>query len=263
MVAGPLKPVRDALLVADRDLMRFWKMKYWLAGQVAMNLTDILVFGTLFSLMVSKTIIQNYLSFVVPGVIALTLFASAFSVGREVGVELRREITQYLLSLPVGKAPLVFGRLLGGLARGLIYQAPFFLIAAAVAGPPKLLGIPVALLTSVLLGLTMSGISIALTTLTRDFNLQATIRFVTYYVMFFFSNVFYPPSVLASRAPMLLPVINYSPLSVAVNVYRWCFNVTQGITMGVAESLGLLAAWTAVLTVSAGLLYLWNLHRAT
>ncbi|MEM4889252.1 MAG: ABC transporter permease, partial [Thermosphaera sp.] len=117
--------VLNILLIARRDLARFWRYKYWLAGQVAMNLADILIFGLIFNGVVNRQLIPDYVRFVTPGILCLSLFISSFSIGREVGVELRREVTHYLLTLPVRRESLIIGRLLGGALRGLMYQAGF------------------------------------------------------------------------------------------------------------------------------------------
>jgi len=106
--------LRSIAIVAYRDIARFWRYKYWLAGHVAMNLADILIFGLIFNGVVNKDLIPDYVRFVTPGILCLSIFISSFSIGREVGVELRREVTQYLLTLPVRRESLIIGRLLRG-----------------------------------------------------------------------------------------------------------------------------------------------------
>ncbi|MGC9122325.1 MAG: ABC transporter permease, partial [Thermogladius sp.] len=113
--------------------------------------------------------------------------------------------------------------------------------------------------TSITLSFAMSGLSIALSTVTRDFNLQATIRSVVYYVLFFFSNIFYPPRVIAARFGGFADAVSYSPLSIATLLYRWAFGYTSEVDVAV-DSL-LLAAWTAVLLLASYFLYLRNLTK--
>ena len=98
--------LRAIALTAQRDLARFWGYKYWLAGQVAMNLADIVIFGLIFRGIVNPALIPDYIKFITPGILSLSIFISSFSIGREVGVELRREVTHYLVSLPIKRLAL-------------------------------------------------------------------------------------------------------------------------------------------------------------
>lgn len=251
---------RNMWIVASRDLSRFWRYKHWLAGQVAMNLADILIFGLIFRGIVNPALIPDYVKFITPGILALSIFISAFSIGREVGVEVRREVTHYLVSLPISRADLIFGRILGGVLRALIYQSGFLVFALLIT--PKHPGLTDWLLvfyTTLLLSITMSSISISLSTSTRDFNLQATLRSVTYYIMFFVSNVFYPESVIAIRLGPAAPIVKYSPLTMATAIYRSAFGVETGVDIAF-NAVGLLV-WTIVISSLAFRLYSRNLGR--
>ncbi|MGB9827439.1 MAG: ABC transporter permease [Thermosphaera sp.] len=251
--------LRSIVNIAYRDIARFWRYKYWLAGQVAMNLADILIFGLIFNGVVNKDLIPDYVRFVTPGILCLSIFISSFSIGREVGVELRREVTQYLLTLPVRREGLIIGRLLGGAARGLVYQFGFLVFASIILSPPSLEGWVYVLATSSTLALTMSSVSISLSTVTRDFNLQATVRSLTYYILFFVSNIFYPQKVIAARLGPLAPVVDYSPLTMATNIYRWAFRYDASINpWGNFAGLG---AWSLVIVALAYKLYIRNLLR--
>lgn len=251
---------RNMWIVASRDLSRFWRYKHWLAGQVAMNLADILIFGLIFRGIVNPALIPDYVKFITPGILALSIFISAFSIGREVGVELRREVTHYLVSLPISRADLIFGRILGGVLRALIYQAGFLVFALLIL--PKHPGLVDWLLifyTTLLLSFTMSSISISLSTSTRDFNMQATLRSVTYYIMFFVSNVFYPETVIAIRLGPAAPLVKYSPLTMATAIYRSAFGVETGVDIAF-NVIGLLG-WTTLISLLAYKLYSRNLGR--
>ncbi len=251
--------MKSVLVIAARDLKRFWSYRFWLAGQIVMNVADIVIFGLLFNNMINRSLIPDYIKFVTPGILSLALFISSFSIGREVGVELRREVSDYLLSLPVSRVELVLGRFTGGALRGLIYQSGFIVLAMLLVGVPSGYAWLVVAYTSITLSFAMSGLSIALSTVTRDFNLQATIRSVVYYVLFFFSNIFYPPRVIAARFGGFADAVAYSPLSIATSLYRWAFGYTSEVDVAV-DSL-LLAAWTAVLLLASYFLYLRNLTK--
>ncbi|MEM0355875.1 MAG: ABC transporter permease [Desulfurococcaceae archaeon] len=249
--------IRAVLLVAYRDLARFWRYRYWLFGQIVMNIADIAIFGLIFRGIVNRELIPDYLKFITPGVLSLSIFISSFSIGREVGMELRREVTHYFLSLPIKRGGFVTGRLLGGLARGFIYQTGFLILALILLNPPSLMGWILIISTSIMLALIMSSLSISLTTITRDFNLQATIRSLVYNVLFFVSNIFYPKRVVEARLGSASFIVDYSPLTMATNIYRWSFKYDLSINPMISF-LGL-AIWVIVILPLAYKLYIRNL----
>ncbi|UNQ73647.1 ABC transporter permease [Infirmifilum sp. NZ] len=252
--------LRSVALIVYRDLSRFWKYRFWLAGQIGMNLADILIYALVFNNMVNTQLIPDYFKFFTTGVIAIAAFASAFSIGREVGIEIRREYTHYLLGLPFSRTSLVAGRILGGMLRGVVYQSSFIVLAALLVGMPSPYGWLLVLFTSLALSASMSGLAIAISSSTKDFNLQATFRALTYYVFFFFSNVFYPKQVLEMRFPKpVAEAVGYTPVSLAADIYRWAFGYNTAVD--VAQRVWLLSLWTGAMLLAAALIYLWNLTR--
>lgn len=255
-----MSEVKKLWLTALRDLERFANNKYWLAAQIAMNLADIFIFALVFRGFIKRDIVPDYLQYMTPGAVALATFVAAFSIGREVGMEVRRELVDYLLVLPMKRTTLVFGRILSGMLRGLIYQVPFIVIAMILLSPPTIGKTPILIATSIILTTTMSSLAIAVSTISRDFNIQATFRALTHYLLFFFSNVFYTRKALELRFPQPLPdIINIMPISIAADIYRWCFNYYQSIDIW--QKLLALAIWGTTLTLIATTIYLRNLTK--
>ncbi|MEM0459441.1 MAG: ABC transporter permease [Thermofilaceae archaeon] len=251
--------LRSSLLIAYRDLVRFWKFKHWLASQIVMNLADVVIFALIFNNIVNREYIPDYIKFMSTGVLSVSVFASSFSIGREVGAEMRREVVYYLLTLPASRWALIAGRIMGGTFRGLIYQLAFIALNIALVGVPNLYQAAIIAYTSVVLSASMSALAIAISTSTRDFNLQATFRALTYYTLFFLSNVFYPREVLRLRFPgPLADAIAHTPVSLASDVYRWAFGYYSSINpLAIFE----LTLWAILLLVLAALLYRRNISR--
>lgn len=252
-----LYPLRSMLLVSQRDLARFWRYRFWLFGQIAMNIADIAIFGLIFRNIVNREMIPDYLRFITPGILSLSIFISSFSIGREVGMELRREFTHYILALPIKRSVFVAGRLLGGLLRGFMYQIGFIFLAMILLKIPTPIGWLYIITTSLLLALIMSSLSISLSTVTRDFNLQATVRSLTHNILFFVSNIFYPRRVVEARLGPGALIVDYSPLTMATNVYRWGFGYDRSIDPNL--SLIGLILWTFIVVPLAYKLYVRNL----
>lgn len=254
-----MEGVRAALLFAYRDLLRFWKFRYWLASQVVMNLADVVIFAFIFNNIVNRQYIPDYVKFMATGVLAASIFASSFSIGREVGAEIRREVSLYLLALPAPRYSLIAGRVLGGTLRGLVYQLAFVALNIALVGVPNPTQAVAIAYTSLLLSAAMSALAIAISTSTRDFNLQATFRALTYYTLFFFSSVFYPKEVLALRFPQpIAEAVTHTPVSLAAEVYRWGFGYSSYLG---STTLLELTGWAAALLIAASLLYARNVSE--
>jgi len=254
---------RGIYMVVKRDLDRFWKYKWWLAGLITMNLTDLFIFALIFNNIVNRAYISDYLLFLAPGIAAIATFASAFSIGREVGVEVRRGYTQYLLSLPLTRTQLSLGRILGGAVRGLIYQVPFIALLIILHWEiPSPAEAGLIAVTSIMLTIAMSSLSITISTAVRSFDLQATMRSFTYFVLFFFSNVFYPDTLIRRYFPQALYiVISNNPVSIATSIYRDIFAPGMAPPGDIPVLLVKLAAWSIVLLAAGSIFYLRNLSR--
>ncbi|MEM4749809.1 MAG: ABC transporter permease [Sulfolobales archaeon] len=252
---------RSLYIVIDRDLNRFWKYRWWLAGLVTMNLADLFIFALVFNNMVRRDLIPNYFIFMAPGITAIASFASAFSIGREVGVEVRREYTQYLLSLPISRYELAIGRILSGTVRGLIYQTPFMILTIILIKIPEPLNLAEMILASALLASTMSSLSIAISTSTKNFDMQATLRSFSYFILFFISNVFYPDPLIKTRFPEpLYTVAILNPISLTVSLYREILGISPS-AFSTYQILMLLGVWLIIALVLGGYFYLRNLER--
>ncbi|MCS7107047.1 MAG: ABC transporter permease [Acidilobaceae archaeon] len=249
-------------VLSYRDLERFWKYKWWLAALVTMNLADLFIFALIFRGIVKRELIPDYFLFLAPGIASIAAFAAAFTIGREVMMELRRGFHHYLLSLPISRLELVFGRIAAGMVRGIIYQTPFLLLLLVLLEPPSPHGLLAMTLATLMIVASMSCLSIAASTLVKSLELQATIRSLLYFLAFFLSNVFYPESVIRERFPeQLYVVIVNNPISLATSIYREVFIPEMVPPTDISANLAKLAIWTLFLFLLGSHLYVRNLER--
>jgi ABC-2 type transport system permease protein len=252
---------KSIYMIINRDLGRFWKYRWWLAGLVTMNLADLFIFAVLFNRIVNRELIPDYFLFIAPGITAIAAFASAFSIGREVGVEIRRGFTQYLLSLPISRLELAMGRILSGVVRGMIYEMPFLILLLILIKIPSAIEILYILMASILMTLTMSSLSIAISTSTRNFDMQATLRSFTYFILFFISNVFYPEKLIRVRFPgPLYYIASSNPISLTVSLYREIFGISQQYPYPPEHILVFLFIWAIITMAIGGYFYIRNLE---
>ncbi len=170
--------------------------------------------------------IKSYFEFFAPGVTVVGLFASAFMIGREINMEVRREIHHYMLSLPITRLELALGRLLAGGLRGMMYMSPLLLTTFLFLGTPSIPQLLIILGALFLLATGISGLSITVAVSTSSFEKFVTARGLVYYVLFFCSSIFYPLSLiqnLGQEGIMPQPIValaELNPLSSGADLIR-------------------------------------------
>ena len=188
--------MKAILHVIEYDFKNFFRYRWFIIGLITMNLADLFISAVVFTQMTKNIPNFDYFQFFAPGLAVLGLFASAFMIGREINMEVRREIHHYLLSLPMTRAELAIGRVLAGGLRGMLYMTPLLITNFIVLRFPTLPQILLILLTLLLLAVGISGVSISIAVSTTSFEKFVTARGVIYYLLFFCSSVFYPMSII-------------------------------------------------------------------
>ena len=221
--------MKAILHIIEHDFRNFFRYKWWLAGLISMNLADLLIMAVVYDQMVSPEIAEltkSYFNFFAPGVTVVGLFASAFMIGREINMEVRRQIHHYMLSLPITRLELAVGRLFAGGLRGMMYMSPLLLTTFLFLGFPSLPQLLVILGALLLLATGISGLSIATAVSTTSFEKFVTARGLVYYVLFFCSSIFYPLSLiqtLGREGVMPQPIVvlaELNPLSSGADLIR-------------------------------------------
>lgn len=221
--------MKAILHMIEYDFRNFFRYKWWLAGLISMNLADLLIMAVIYNQMVSPEIAEltkSYFNFFAPGVTVVGLFASAFMIGREINMEVRRQIHHYMLSLPITRLELAVGRLLAGGLRGMVYMSPLLLTTFLFLGFPSLPQLFVILGALFLLATGISGLSIATAVSTTSFEKFVTARGLIYYLLFFCSSIFYPLSLiqtLGQEGVLPQPIVvlaELNPLSSGADLIR-------------------------------------------
>jgi len=222
--------VKAILYVLERDFRYFFRYKWWIVGMLSMSLADLFIMAIVYTGMVRREITEQYVSYFLffsPGITITALFAAAFMIGREINMELRREISHYMLSLPIKRWELSLGRVLAGGLRGMAYMTPLLLITIIVTfilagNVPSPLQMLVIILALFFISVGTSGLSITLSLSTASLEKYITARGVVYYVLFFCSTVFYPLNLIQNVMPTPFVVIaRYNPLSCGADLTRF------------------------------------------
>jgi ABC-2 type transport system permease protein len=97
-----------------------------------------------------------------------------------------------MLSIPMSRSELAFGRVISGGVRGLIYMTPLLLTCFIFLGFPTVPQLLLIVFTLFMLAMGISGLSISIAVSTSSFEKFVTARGLVYYTFFFCSSVFYP-----------------------------------------------------------------------
>jgi ABC-2 type transport system permease protein len=211
----------NLIYIVEHDIKNFFKYKWWLAGLISMNIADIAILALIFNNIITRF---QYFNFVLPGIVVGALFASAFAIGREINIEFRRGIHHYLLSLPLSKNEIIFGRIISGGMRGIIYMSPFLIINIiyyySLGITPNWQIVLLSFIILLVLSLGISALSISMAASTRSFDLYVTLRGLFYFVLLFCSTIFYPMQIL-NTLPQPIPLIaTYNPVTHGANILR-------------------------------------------
>jgi ABC-2 type transport system permease protein len=207
--------MKQILHVIEYDFRNFFRFRWFIIALLAMNLADLFISAAVFSKMTS---VVDYFQFFAPGLAVIGLFASAFMIGREINMEVRREVHHYLLSLPMTRTELAIGRVLAGGLRGMLYMTPLLVTNFVLLGLPTLPQLLVMLLALFLLAIGISGVSISIAVSTTSFEKFVTARGVVYYMFFFCSSVFYPMAVIETlESRGLAPLVRFAQINPLTN----------------------------------------------
>ena len=187
----------------------------------------------------------DYLAFIAPGIIAMSvLFTSIFS-GIEIIWDRQFGFLKETLVAPVPRFHVMLGRTFGG-ATVAIMQGVLVFCIALIAGfrPYSIVMAPVALLAAILIGLLFTALGTAIASILSD--MQGFQLIMNFLVMplFFLSGALFP----LSSAPEALRVIGvFDPLSYGVDAVRGALTGMSyfglGVDFAVLGALVIFAVW--------------------
>jgi ABC-2 type transport system permease protein len=195
--------------------------------------------------------VESYLTFVVPGTIVQGTILAGLTAGIAMASDIEFGFFDRLLAAPVHRTSLVLGRLLGTLALALL-QSSLFLLVALLFGASYPGGVPGAVATVALAGLTAvgtGGIAAAIALRTGSLSLLQSL-FPFMFVLLFTAPAFFPRDLLA---PALEDVSVFNPLTYVVEGVRGLLAGDPELgdpAAGFAAAAGLAVATTELATLA-------------
>ena len=234
-----------------RQIKRYWRSKARIIGSLGQPLLFMLAFGFGFGPIYAKAGGGNYLEFLVPGVISMSILFSAVFSGLEVIWDRQFGFLKEMLVAPVPRLKIMFGRSLGGATvatiQGLVVFSLSFFLGFRVDNPWL---IPVAISFMFLIALLFTLLGTVIASLLKD--IQGFQLIVNFLIMplFFLSGTFFP---LTGLPKFLEIIVRFNPLSYGVDGLR---SSLVGLTnFGLMTDFTILGTLTLVLLVASSYLF--------
>jgi ABC-2 type transport system permease protein len=234
-----------------RQLKRYWRSRGRVIGSLGQPLLFLLALGFGFGPVFRRAGQGNYIEFLAPGVIGMTiLFAAIFS-GIELLWDRQFGFMKEMLVFPVPRLTIMIGRTLGGattaLMQGFIVFVICLLAGFRVTHPSQF---PLALLFMALIAVMFTALGTAIASVMSDFQgFQLVMNFLVMPI-FFLSGALFP----LMNVPKLLNILaTIDPLSYGVDGLRTAF--VGAAHFGLGTDLIALFALSAFLLALGGYLF--------
>ena len=225
-----------------RQLKRYVRSRARIIGSVGQPLLFLIALGFGFGPIYRRAGGGDYIQFLAPGIIAMTILFTAVFTGVEVLWDKQFGFLKETLVAPVSRVRIVFGRTLGGATVATLQGAIVLVIALAAGFRPSLATLPAAILFAALTGLLFTALGTAIASVIDD--MQGFQLIMNFLVMplFFLSGALFPLEGLPRAIDIIATV---DPLAYGVDGLRWALIGQAHFPLSL--DLGVLVAITAVL----------------
>ncbi len=216
-----------------RQLKKYFRSKARIIGSIGQPLLFLVALGFGFGPIFSKAGGGNYLDFLVPGIVAMTILFTAIFSGIEIIWDRQFGFLKETLVAPVSRYEIMVGRTLGGATIAVLQGALVFVISLFLGFTPNLMMLPLAIVFAGLIALFFTALGTAIASLLDD--MQGFQLIMNFLVMptFFLSGALFPLTGLPSFISVIAQI---NPLSYGVDGLRGTLaNATQfGLPMDFA-----------------------------
>jgi ABC-2 type transport system permease protein len=229
-----------------RQIKRYLRSKSRIIGSLGQPVLFLLALGFGLGPMYEKAGGGNYIQFLAPGIIAMSILFTAIFNGIEIIWDRQFGFLKETLVAPVSRFNIMIGRTLGGATVATLQGVIVFLISLIIGfRTENILMLPVALLIMFLIAIVFTALGTAIASKMEDMHgFQLIMNFLVM-PLFFLSGSFFP---LNDLPPLLSGIVTANPLSYGVDGLR--------ATLTNSAHLGLTADFTVLIITSLLLLSL-------
>jgi ABC-2 type transport system permease protein len=240
--------MRTIYILWLRQLKRFIRKKASLIGALGQPLIFMVAFGYGLSPVFARAGEGNYINFIAPGIIAMTVLFTSIFTGTEIIWDKQFGFLKETFVAPVSRFQIMLGKTLGGATVAIIQGViVFFLTILLGFRPENLLLIPLAFVFLVLIAVLFSAVGTAIAARLEDMQgFPLIINFVIQ-PLFYISSALFP----VKGLPIVLAFIaKINPLSYGVDGMRYA--LTGAASFSPLLSFSVLAAFLiAALAIGA------------
>jgi ABC-2 type transport system permease protein len=202
----------------QRQLKRYWRSRARIVSSIAQPLLFLVAFGFGFGPMYAKAQGGDYINFLAPGIIMMSILFTAMFSGMEVIWDKQFGFLKETLVAPVPRIVTMLGRTLGGATVAFIQGFLVFLVTLAIGFRPESLGmIPIALGFMFLMAVLFTAIGTGIASRLNDMHAFPLVMNFLVMPLFFLSGALFPVGELP--APLRL-VTAIDPVSYGVDAVR-------------------------------------------
>ena len=234
-----------------RAMKRYFRSRSQIIASLGQPMLYLLVLGFGLGPVFQKAGNGNYIQFVAPGVVGMSvLFTSIFS---GIGLLWDRQFgfLKETLVAPVPRLMIIIGNILGG-ATVAIFQGIIVLAACLVFGfrPTNWLALPLAVIFMILTAIVFSGLGMAIGSVLQDMKgFQLVMNFLVMPI-FFLSGALYP---LEGLPTVLSVVTRIDPLSYGIDGLRGA--LIDSSHLGISLDIAVLSGFAIVFLIIGGWLF--------
>lgn len=227
-----------------RQLKRYARSKARIVGSLAQPLLFLVALGFGFGPIYQKAGGGDYIQFLAPGIIGMSVLFTAVFSGIEIIWDRQFGFLKETMVAPVSRLKIMFGRTLGGATVATIQGVVVFLLSLfAGFRPVSWMGLFPAMVVMFLTALLFTALGTAIASMLDDMQgFQLIMNFVIMPV-FFLSGALFP---LDGLPPVIMLVARFDPLSYGIDGLRWAligishFGVWQDFTVLTVVTVALL-----------------------
>jgi ABC-2 type transport system permease protein len=233
-----------------RQLKRYFRSRSRMIGSLAQPLLFLLGLGFGFGPIYQRAGGGNYLQFLTPGILAMTVMTTAVFSGIEIIWDRQFGFLKETLVAPVSRLQIMIGRTLGGATVALIQGLIVLLISLFFGFQPKIFSLPLAFLFMLLVALFFTALGTAIASVLEDFQgFQLIMQFLIM-PLFFLSGALFP---LQGLPKIFTLIATINPLSFGVDGLR--SSLINGTHFGLSVDFLVLAILTTVVLAIGSFLF--------
>lgn len=243
--------MRTIYIMWLREIKRFWRSKARIIGSLAQPLLFLVALGFGFGPIFQKAGGGDYIEFLAPGIIGMTILFSSMFMGIQVIWDRQFGFLKETLVAPVSRYKIMLGRTLGGATVASLQGLIVFLISILIGfRPQNLFMIPFALIFMFLIAILFTALGTAIASKLED--MQAFQLIMNFLIMpiFFLSGALFPIDTLPNAIQVAIKI---NPLYYGIEGLRTA--LTELIPSGLILDFSVLAFLAIAVTLIGSYLF--------